>query len=119
MPYKDKEKNLKYWRDYSKTHRVQKGYNGYVSKLKWAYGLTFVEYEKLLEKQHFGCAICGRTQVENFKKRLCVDHCHATGKVRGLLCTRCNTALGQLGDTVESMTKVLNYLKHDDVDASV
>lgn len=55
-------------------------------------------------------AIKSRKEKE-FVRRLAVDHCHSTGKIRGLLCHNCNTGLGKLGDSIESLTKALNYLK--------
>lgn len=62
-------------------------------KLKYDYGITLEEYTKILLDQNSSCAICGRHQSE-FKLALAVDHCHTTGKIRGLLCGPCNTGLG-------------------------
>jgi hypothetical protein len=64
--------------------------------LKSLYGLTVEDYEKLLAAQNGMCAACSRTPADEHHKVLHVDHCHETNKVRGLLCTRCNTALGLL-----------------------
>lgn len=60
--------------------------------LRTKYGLSIEDYEKLLASQHGACAIC--TAVPSSKRRLAVDHCHATGKIRGLLCHTCNNLLG-------------------------
>jgi len=57
------------------------------ANLKSKYGITRTRYEELLETQGGGCAFCGRT------RRLCVDHDHNTGRVRGILCTPCNFAI--------------------------
>ena len=54
------------------------------------------------------CAICSNPQ-EN--RRLAVDHCHKTGKVRGLLCQGCNTGIGGLKDDTERIKKAIDYLK--------
>jgi len=54
------------------------------------FGMTMADYDLMFASQKGGCAICGRTQ----KQWLSVDHDHASGRVRGLLCTRCNLALG-------------------------
>ena len=51
------------------------------------------------------------THASNFKKALGVDHNHSTGKVRGLLCTNCNRALGYLKESEESVINLLNYIK--------
>ena len=75
--------------------------------LKKLYGITVQEYDKMLKKQKGKCAICGKKPD---KIRLAVDHCHRTGKVRGLLCNSCNLGIGKLGDTIDRLKKVINYL---------
>lgn len=57
------------------------------------YDLTEVEYRAMLLDQDFKCKICGIKEID-LKKRLVIDHCHSTGRVRGLLCYTCNTTLG-------------------------
>jgi Recombination endonuclease VII len=68
------------------------------------YGMTQTEYALLLRKQGGVCGICKN------KRKLHVDHCHATGKVRGLLCAGCNTALGRFGDNNKGVWNALSYL---------
>lgn len=82
------------------------------SRLVTRYGITSEDYLKLLESQNFSCAICGNTPEEGREAstKLSVDHCHESGKVRGLLCQKCNTGIGLLGDTKEGLQKALNYL---------
>lgn len=80
------------------------------SALKSKYGITLEEYNGLFEKQQGSCACCGKHQMQ-LNKMLCVDHCHMTGKVRGLLCHKCNSGIGMLGDCLEAVEKVYNYLK--------
>ena len=58
------------------------------------YGITVEEYDALFDAQQGKCALCGGDS--NGRGRLAVDHDHATGRVRGLLCFTCNTALGRL-----------------------
>jgi hypothetical protein len=70
------------------------------------YGISVVEYDALLAKQGGVCAICR----QHSKRRLCVDHCHLTGTVRGLLCDRCNLGLGYLKDDQASLVAALAYL---------
>ena len=72
------------------------------------YGLTPDDYASLLAAQGGGCALCGGTWG------LAVDHDHTANKVRGILCSPCNRALGKLGDTPESLRTVLLYLEGDD-----
>ena len=76
------------------------------------YDLSKEEYCQMLEKQKHSCAIC-LTHVENIeKKTLCVDHCHKTGKVRGLLCGPCNRALGLFCDDKKTLLSSIKYLEN-------
>ena len=69
--------------------------------LKHRYGITLAEYDKLLAEQGGVCGVCGKPpgddQPHHWKNKLAVDHCHDTGKVRGLLCNDCNAGIGHLG----------------------
>lgn len=72
-------------------------------------GLSLDQYLDMLEGQEFVCAICYR---ENHSGRdLAVDHDHATGKVRGLLCNHCNSGLGFFGDSTELLGRAADYLR--------
>lgn len=84
----------------------------YKTSLKRRYGITYEEYEILLTDQNFGCAICKGSHSNNKRTsgKLFVDHCHTTGRVRGLLCSRCNHALGQFDDSPEKLKNAINYL---------
>jgi hypothetical protein len=75
-------------------------------ELRRRYGISPAEYDALLAKQGGVCAICRKRS----KGRLCVDHCHLTGTVRGLLCHACNVALGALKDDQASLVAALAYL---------
>jgi hypothetical protein len=75
-------------------------------KLKRLYGISAAEYDALLAKQGGVCAICRKRS----KERLCVDHCHLTGTIRGLLCHACNLALGSLKEDQASLVAALAYL---------
>jgi len=69
--------------------------------------LKHPEYDKMFLKQKGRCKICG----ERVKKyRLSLDHCHKTGKIRGLLCNNCNLALGNFKDNVRFLKKAIKYL---------
>lgn len=80
-------------------------------QVKHRYGITQDEYLRLFEKQQGRCAICGGTEPRCNGARLCVDHDHATGKVRGLLCTPCNLAAGYLADSAERAELLAAYLR--------
>lgn len=76
------------------------------------YGITFDDYKRIWFEQNGCCGICRRFQKE-IKRPLFVDHCHETGKLRGLLCHNCNAALGLLKEDVTVMQNLINYtLKH-------
>ncbi len=83
------------------------------SHLKIAYGITPEQYEAMLFAQGGKCATCDRVHVDSIsgKERLHVDHCHDTGKVRGLLCHYCNIAAGMLGDNPETLKRIAAYLE--------
>lgn len=72
------------------------------------YGISLEEYKNLFEKQEGKCAVCKNTQGT---KKLAVDHCHTSLKVRGLLCTNCNVGLGYFKDSIERLQFAIEYLK--------
>jgi Autographiviridae endonuclease VII len=74
--------------------------------LQRCYGLTRADYEALLAAQGGVCPLCGKRS----KKTLCVDHCHGTGTIRGLLCRQCNFALGCFTDSQAAMMAAIAYL---------
>ncbi len=80
----------------------------YEYNIKKKFGISFIDYQALLEKQEGVCAICGRAPSEN--KRLCVDHNHKTDEIRGLLCFECNTGIGKLQESVDLLRKAIHYL---------
>jgi hypothetical protein len=81
-----------------------------VAKRLRGYGLRPDEYASLLAAQEGKCAICGSVGCST-GKRLAVDHDHTTGKIRGLLCLFCNTAIGKLRDDPDTIAKALEYVK--------
>lgn len=79
------------------------------SRAKVKYGITLEQREALLRAQDGVCAIC--EQVELIGIGLAVDHDHVTGKIRGLLCMRCNTALGRFRDDPKLLRRAAEYLE--------
>lgn len=75
-----------------------------IRRYRIMYGLTIDEIEKIKVKQNYLCLICKK------ERKLCVDHCHNTGKVRGLLCGSCNRALGLMNDDKNIIKKAYEYL---------
>lgn len=83
-------------------------------QLKTLYNLTVNEYNKLVERQNGLCAICGKVETANNQYGmfpLSIDHDHITGKVRGLLCQRCNRMLGHAKDNINILKKAIKYLR--------
>ena len=68
----------------------------------------------MLEAQDNKCAVCGLPDVENIHGKLCIDHNHKTGKVRGLLCNPCNKALGLAMDSADILYSLYKYKMYHD-----
>ncbi len=107
------EKNarqLRYYHEKTKPKRLRK-HRETMAHLK-RYDLTKEQYLVMLADQGGGCAICGTSNGSSRNPRvLCVDHCHDTGKVRGLLCDNCNRGIGALKDDPSLVRKALLYLE--------
>lgn len=80
--------------------------------LKRRYGISSKEYENLLTQQNYKCIICDIDKCKS-GRNFAVDHDHVTGKIRGLLCSACNTGLGQFKDSPELLQKAIKYLEKD------
>lgn len=80
------------------------------SLLKSRYNLSVENYYLMSKSQNNSCAICG-THKSKLTKGLFVDHCHKTKKVRGLLCTKCNTGIGQFSESQTKLLYAIRYLK--------
>jgi formate dehydrogenase maturation protein FdhE len=89
--------------------------------LRFSFGIGVEDYDRMVFEQGGACAICGCTPSIGMAKtgsrrkhsRLCVDHDHTTGKVRGLLCHDCNTGIGFMRDSADSLRRAATYLdKH-------
>jgi hypothetical protein len=82
--------------------------------LKRMYGLDYESYIRLLEAQNGLCYLCNKPETQ--KRRgvtisLAIDHCHVSGKVRKLLCARCNTVIGMIEEDLPLLEKMMKYLK--------
>ena len=80
--------------------------------IKRQYGITAVQYYMMLDLQGGVCAVCkGVDEVSSTRNyRMPIDHCHETGRVRGILCTNCNRAIGLLGDNTAILSAAIEYL---------
>lgn len=103
---KFKEKYLKNRKqDRKKNPAKYKNYD-----LKKKFNISLKEYNEKLKQQKHRCSLCKRHK-SNFKKALAVDHCHETGKVRGLLCDKCNVGLGSFYENIKTLESAIKYLK--------
>ena len=90
-----------YWEDPSKSRNRD---------LKRLYGITLNEYNQMLVEQGHRCKTCGTTEPGGKHGKFMVDHSHNTGEVRGLLCKSCNIALGEIGDNINTLQNLIEYL---------
>lgn len=91
---------------YCASCKKERRHNGNIKK----YGINSKQYKALFLEQGGVCCIC---RSEN-KKRLAVDHCHKTGVVRGLLCSKCNTGLGCFEECRILLSQAVKYLAKAD-----
>lgn len=84
------------------------------SRLKRLYNISLEEYNSLLKLQNYLCVICQQPETRKYKDKiqdLVIDHCHKTGKFRGLLCDACNNGLGRFKDNIFNLERAIEYLK--------
>ncbi|MBU2665492.1 endonuclease VII domain-containing protein [Actinoplanes bogorensis] len=117
-------------REVNRRHRLRIGPDGVrAANLRDKYGISVEEYDALRASQDYRCAVCrqheneipatntgrprldGRPPAVSFK--LVVDHCHRTGRVRGLLCAGCNSLIGHARDSPAILTAAAAYLQLD------
>lgn len=117
--YPEKHKEL-YKKEYAKRNKSL-GVDGRKLKLTReicrVHGITVDQYDHMVKEQKNRCKICNKeetrrkSRITNELCRLVVDHCHLSGKVRGLLCHNCNLMLGASHDNVETLSTAIKYLK--------
>jgi hypothetical protein len=93
------------------TESGRKALSNRKSHLKRKYGMTIEDYDRMLEAQGGGCAICGRPPRPDIS--LHVDHNHETGRIRGILCWPCNNLLGDVQDDPVRLYAAAGYLSRD------
>ena len=105
---KNKKEILERQQKYNKENPIKRKN----TMLKYEYGITLDDYNKMFNEQEGKCAICQRHQNE-LTRTLCVDHDHKTNKVRALLCVTCNTDVSVVENRLEEMTKYINKHRKD------
>lgn len=91
---------------YKKGHAQKRIYSRH-----YRYGITEEQFQQKLEEQKNVCAICGTDTPGRNHENFHVDHCHTTGKIRGLLCDKCNRGLGYFNDNPDALRKAAHYLE--------
>lgn len=119
-------KRWRLWRlknnDKARETEKKSRFKNYEDKRRWStikkkFGIIKADYEIMLAKQNNVCAICKKPERMAQKKsrgitsHLSVDHCHLTKKIRGLLCRRCNAALGGFNDCINTLQSAIDYIK--------
>ena len=110
---KNKEKHNEYARNWYHNNRDKT----YSAQIKKKYGITLDDYDQMLKDQNGVCKICHGTCDHPQRRNsgtLSIDHCHTTGKVRGLLCNQCNSLLGWARDNINTLQKAIEYLEASD-----
>lgn len=117
----NKDKILAYSKQYELKNKVErtKYYQGWKLRnpshrrnrhLRTKWNMTNDEFESMAMNQNLCCAICG-IHESNLNQSLSIDHCHATGKIRALLCRHCNLGIGFFKENVKSLEKAIEYIK--------
>jgi len=101
----NKEVSIQRSKTWAENNKRRRKHNVLMSTHK----ISIDDYERMLVEQDYKCYCCS-VEHSNLKKGLFVDHCHTTGRVRGLLCNSCNSALGYAKDNIKVLTNMIKYL---------
>jgi len=120
MPYKDPERRKAFHAKWNDRTRVTR----WAVEVKRRYKISPETFFRLLALQEGGCAVCGKLyetggpgrRTRDGNRNLSIDHDHKTGKIRGILCSRCNTALGLAEDSIDRLLALINYLRNPTID---
>lgn len=112
----DRKKDPKKYNDWSKIGREKLGILRSIREVTKLRGISIEDYFSMVGEQDNKCAICFKketraSRTKGFISRLCIDHNHETGMVRGLLCHACNQVIGHSGDNIEILESAIKYLK--------
>lgn len=80
-------------------------------RIRSEFGVGVEQYDRMLADQDGKCAICGAESADSRGHKLHIDHCHATGRIRGLLCSNCNHGVGKFKDDPDRLRKAAAYLE--------
>jgi len=108
---KDKKRRLQLNQEWRKANPEKRAEQSWREHRKRRYGLSEEAFMAIYHAQGGKCDMCGVSKEAYSIRGLCVDHDHKTGKVRGLLCTGCNTGIGSLKEDIELLLKAVEYLR--------
>lgn len=107
-------KNKQHIKDIGKKYRISRSTYNRNYNYQRHFGVTIKWYNEKLSKQNGVCAVCGNAETRIIHGKICcfaIDHSHITGKVRGLLCSKCNKAIGLLQDSITYTSNAVKYLQ--------
>jgi hypothetical protein len=107
---KYREENAEYFRNYMREYQLKNKDALSESRRAWRYGMTVDEMNERLEEAGDICPICHAAYGTETTKK-CIDHCHETGEIRGIICNKCNIAAGMLQDDVQAVKRLAEYLE--------
>lgn len=96
---------------YYETHKEEYYRRERNINLRYEYGITMADYDRMMAEQGNACQIC-RVHISKVKQTFCVDHVHGSKKVRGLLCHACNVSLGLFKDNPVVLRRAADYLEY-------
>lgn len=108
------KRNINKYREYRKRWRSGNKNKIHQYTIKQEYGITIEQYNEMLVMQDGRCAICSEYETSTHKGKICrlsVDHDHATGRLRQLLCKRCNSVIGMVRDNIQLLNKAISYIE--------
>lgn len=109
MSEEDKQKHRDSGREWARNNYQRRKSYWRIKRLKKEYNLTIEEFDNMLENQEYKCSICKCLLETEWTTN--IDHCHVSGKVRSLLCNKCNSGLGSFKDNIEFLEEAIKYLR--------
>ena len=111
-----REYSLEFQRTKGKEYKAANKHKTRDQMLRHRYGISQLEYEDMLSNQGGVCAICSKSEITiddrtGNLRHLSVDHCHISGKIRAILCAKCNKGIGAFGDDPAILQRAADYLK--------
>lgn len=107
---KYRDNNAEYYRNYLRDYQIKNKDTLNEQRRAWRYGMTTEEMNERLEESGDICPICQAAYGTETTEK-CIDHCHETGEIRGIICNKCNIAAGMLKDDPQTAKRLAEYLE--------